>query len=250
MKGRLLLVLQLCHAADWRLPRVPEVLNAGPDGMPQLPDQLLDDFKRAKRTLHATHRQSEGSATGSFVEHLNEVEQESLKELTKEKEDFDAQLRSQEEQNKALLRGNAQLAKETLTARQQNVQLRKEVTRLAHRVSVRQSISKSLQQQMHQGQRFLQDPEEATLEDERDAMSFLEVSAELRGAHPKVDAMLDEDPVAPREVNEADVTEVLEAEDPVVEHEAHEDQIILTFLKDDLRQLHRVESSSKRSRKA
>eukprot|EP00913_Durusdinium_trenchii_P024726 g23208.t1 len=188
-----------------------------------------EDFKRAKRTLHATHRQSEGSATGSFVEHLNEVEQESLKELTKEKEDFDAQLRSQEEQNKALLRGNAQLAKETLTARQQNVQLRKEVTRLAHRVSVRQSISKSLQQQMHQGQRFLQDPEEATLEDERDAMSFLEVSAELRGAHPKVDAMLDEDPVAPREVNEADVTEVLEAEDP-----------------DDLRQLHRVESSSKR----
>ena len=48
----------------------------------------------------------------------------------------------------------------------------------------------------------------------------------MAGAHPKVDAMLDEDPVAPREVNEADVTEVLEAEDPVVEHEAHEDQTL------------------------
>lgn len=33
-------------AEDWRLPRVPEVLNAGPDGMPQLPDQLLDEPRR------------------------------------------------------------------------------------------------------------------------------------------------------------------------------------------------------------
>lgn len=132
-----------------KLPRVPEVFNPGPDGMPQLPDvdKLMTEFQDVKHTLN--------SQASSFAAHLSQVEHASLDRIAKTKAAFDARLRAQENVNQAVAKDNAHLATEIVLARQNREELKKKVKQEDQLISFRRTELKALEQQLAKGEKFL-----------------------------------------------------------------------------------------------
>ncbi|CAJ1331974.1 unnamed protein product [Effrenium voratum] len=204
MKLALLAGLLRANAEAPRLPAVPQVFNAGADGMPQLPnvERLLADFQDVKQNLN--------SQASSFAEHLSKVERASLQRIEKQKAVYDAKLREQEKGNQALVRSNAHLAKEIITARQRSAELSKQVGAAEKLVSFRRSELQALDQQLSRADKFVKqtlsatDPEaEDMSKAAKEALSFLEVSEQhvkhkvkksLRSRHRNADSPLAVDP--------------------------------------------------------
>ncbi|CAJ1388220.1 unnamed protein product [Effrenium voratum] len=148
--------LEEANAEAPRLPAVPQVFNAGADGMPQLPnvERLLADFQDVKQNLN--------SQASSFAEHLSKVERASLQRIEKQKAVYDAKLREQEKGNQALVRSNAHLAKEIITARQRSAELSKQVGAAEKLVSFRRSELQALDQQLSRADKFVKQTLSAT----------------------------------------------------------------------------------------
>ncbi|CAJ1442400.1 unnamed protein product [Effrenium voratum] len=257
MKLALLAGLLRANAEAPRLPAVPQVFNAGADGMPQLPnvERLLADFQDVKQNLN--------SQASSFAEHLSKVERASLQRIEKQKAVYDAKLREQEKGNQALVRSNAHLAKEIITARQRSAELSKQVGAAEKLVSFRRSELQALDQQLSRADKFVKqtlsatDPEAEDMSKaakEAESVSFLEVSEQhvkhkvkksLRSRHRNADSPLAVDP----SVNSSELE--VESEDDLLSQpkSADEDQII-DLLTEDLRHLHKAEASSQAKLKA
>eukprot|EP00913_Durusdinium_trenchii_P006519 g6123.t1 len=122
--------------------RVPKVFNAGPDGLPQLPTHVLEEFEDDHLNTRAS----------SFEDHLSQLEHASLERVSQQRQVYDAKLREQEKENQVLVKRNAVLAKEIIAARQQNAELKKEVAHQEKLVSFRKSELRALEQQLAEGE--------------------------------------------------------------------------------------------------
>lgn len=281
-----LLVAAAALETQPQLPKVPKVFNAGPDGMPHLPDAdtLLEKYQDVNHDLNfaagragfAEHLASveldvQSSSVDSFSEHLAKVQSDSRQHLAELTAKYDAKLQEQEKKNQVLVRSNAHLAREILTARQQSEEMQKQVSQQQALLRFRRQEIQALQQQMARGEKFLQqqkDPlkeaqeaEDAT--EEVDGISFLEVSRVRGTARPgpavldaksflghtaavaKLDVTqgLDEDAEAPEAALEA-VAQPEKSLEEVVQPNKEDNQII-NLLTEDLKKLHKAETEIK-----
>eukprot|EP00435_Cladocopium_sp_Y103_P028593 s178_g7.t1 len=266
------------------LPKVPKVFNAGPDGMPHLPDvdTLLENYQDVNHDLNfaggkagfAEHLASveldvQGSSVDSFSEHLAKVQTQSRQHIAELTAKYDAKLQEQEKQNQVLVRGNAHLAREILTARQQSEEMQKQVLKQQALVRFRRQEIRALQQQMARGEKFLQQQDKDPLKEaqeaedateEADGISFLEVSRVRRpavldaktflgrgaGAVAKLDVTqgLDEDADATPEAALEAVAQPEKSVEEMVQPNKEDNQII-NLLTEDLKKLHKAETEIK-----
>lgn len=249
------LVLVHATSAAPQLPKVPKVFNAGPDGMPQLPnvERLLTDYQEVKQQLD--------SEASDLAQHVQQVEASGIKLLAQQKEVYDKKLQDQEKENQALVRNNAHLAKEIITARQQNTKMKKDLVHKEKLMSFRQNQLRGLEQELDRSQKFFQQVvdatnfvEEGTLtpaptEDvdetellEKDAVSFLEVSKKRkhRGKTSLRQPLLTEESALMLEAvrQSANGTEIKDSGDA---SDAEKDGQIITLLTEDLQKLHQAE---------
>eukprot|EP00435_Cladocopium_sp_Y103_P071256 s1226_g37.t1 len=249
------LVLVHATSAAPQLPKVPKVFNAGPDGMPQLPnvERLLTDYQEVKQQLD--------SEASDLAQHVQQVEASGIKLLAQQKEVYDKKLQDQEKENLALVRNNAHLAKEIITARQQNTKMKKDLVHKEKLMSFRQNQLRGLEQELDRSQKFFQQVvdatnfvEEGTLtpaptEDvdetellEKDAVSFLEVSKKRkhRGKTSLRQPLLTEESALMLEAvrQSANGTEIKDSGDA---SDAEKDGQIITLLTEDLQKLHQAE---------
>lgn len=227
------------------MPKVPKVFNAGPDGLPQLPTHVLEEFEDVKDHLN--------TRASSFEDHLSQLEHASLERVSQQRQVYDAKLREQEKENQVLVKRNAVLAKEIIAARQQNAELKKEVAHQEKLVSFRKSELRALEQQLAEGEKFLQqsmgeEPEgEGEKEEEPEAVSFMEVSRvhhkeakkSLRHGHRH----------ANKEQEESEETNLTQVESEDAQDEAPKGDEMIDLLAKDLRHLHKAEMKSKISLK-
>lgn len=144
--------------------------------MPQLPnvEQLLTDYQDVKQELD--------SEASDLAQHVQQVEASGVSLLSQQKELYDKKLQEQEKENQALVRNNAHVAKEIITARQQNAKMQKDLAHQEKLLSFRQNQLRGLEQQLERSQKFFQQVVDATnFEDagtpeDVDAVSFLEIS--------------------------------------------------------------------------
>lgn len=276
-----LLVAAAALETQPQLPKVPKVFNAGPDGMPHLPDAdtLLEKYQDVNHDLNfaagragfAEHLASveldvQSSSVDSFSEHLAKVQSDSRQHLAQLTAKYDAKLQEQEKKNQVLVRSNAHLAREILTARQQSEEMQKQVSQQQALLRFRRQEIQALQQQMARGEKFLQQQKDPLKEaqeadaEEVDGISFLEVSS-VRGTAPAVlDAKsflghtaatskldvtqgLDEDAEAPEATLEA-VAQPEKSLEEVVQPNKEDNQII-NLLTEDLKKLHTAETEVK-----
>lgn len=281
MKRLLPLLVAAAALETQQLPKVPKVFNAGPDGMPHLPDAdtLLEKYQDVKQDLNfaggkgfAEHLASveldvQSSSVDSFSDHLAKVQSQSRQHIAELTAKYDAKLQEQEKNNQVLVRSNAHLAREILTARQQSEEMQKQVSKQQALVRFRRQEIQALQQQMARGEKFLQQEDKDPLKEaqeaedateEVDGISFLEVSRVRRPAVldaktflgrgatvAKLDVTqgLDEDAEATPAALEA-VAQPEKSLEEVVQPNKEDNQII-NLLTEDLKKLHKAETEIK-----
>ncbi|CAE7251846.1 SPAC6G9.14 [Symbiodinium necroappetens] len=224
-----------------KLPRVPEVFNPGPDGMPQLPDvdKLMTEFQDVKHTLN--------SQASSFAAHLSQVEHASLDRIAKTKAAFDARLRAQENVNQAVAKDNAHLATEIVLARQNREELKKKVKQEDQLISFRRTELKALEQQLAKGEKFLHRSLDAN--DPTKDVSFLHLDKV-----PSRGSRIEEPSTPAKDQEESEGCQGLPALEPSLNittslskektASTEEEERIIGDLTSELRQLHKAEMQS------
>jgi len=234
-----------------QLPKVPKVFNAGPDGMPQLPNvkQLLTDYQEMKQQLD--------SEAKDLAQHVQQVEASGVSLLSQQKELYDKNLQEQEKENLDLVRNNAHLAKEIITARQQNAKMKKDLAHKEKLMSFRQNQLRGLEQELERRQKFFQQvvvatnfadgaegttsaPDVETELLEKDAVSFLEISKKRkRRAKTSLRQPLTESALMLEAIRQsANGTETKDSGDALDVTE--KDGQIITLLTEDLQKLHQA----------
>ncbi|CAE7233050.1 SPAC6G9.14 [Symbiodinium sp. KB8] len=211
-----------------KLPRVPEVFNPGPDGMPQLPDvdKLMTEFQDVKHTLN--------SQASSFAAHLSQAA-------------FDARLRAQENVNQAVAKDNAHLATEIVLARQNREELKKKVKQEDQLISFRRTELKALEQQLAKGEKFLHRSLDAN--DPTKDVSFLHLDKV-----PSRSSRIEEPSTPAKDQEESEGCQGLPALEPSLNittslskektASTEEEERIIGDLTRELRQLHKAEMQS------
>lgn len=219
--------------------------------MPQLPnvEQLLTDYQEVKQQLD--------SEAKDLAQHVQQVEASGVSLLSQQKELYDKNLQEQEKENLALVRNNAHLAKEIITARQQNAKMKKDLAHKEKLMSFRQNQLRGLEQELERSQKFFQQvvvatnfadgaegttsaPDVETELLEKDAVSFLEISKKRkRRAKTSLRQPLTESALMLEAIRQsANGTETKDSGDALDVTE--KDGQIITLLTEDLQKLHQA----------
>jgi hypothetical protein len=106
------------------LPKVPKVVNAGADGLPELPS-VSSMLHSATETLSLVNNEA-----AELQKKMLRVQQSNQERLQKRKAVFDHKLKEQEQQNKAVITENAQAAKKIMALKNSNQALYQHATKL------------------------------------------------------------------------------------------------------------------------
>mmetsp|Transcript_20540 Transcript_20540/g.36937 ORF Transcript_20540/g.36937 Transcript_20540/m.36937 type:complete len:443 (+) Transcript_20540:53-1381(+) len=134
-----------------RLPQVPPVFNAGPDGFPALPEavNLLGDFKNVA--------QSVGTLGNSLEDQLKRAELEGQRRIENEKAIFEKKLKEQEQINRKLQEENSEIAKEIMGVHKSNEAQLKKLQRMEKVNSFRRSELRALEKEFDRAHKVSED---------------------------------------------------------------------------------------------
>lgn len=157
------------------LPSVPNVVDAGKAGFPELPavSTMLSD---AAQTLTGISTQAQRLQT-----QMMQVQQENAARMQRQKAVFDRKLKEQEQKNLEVVKENALIAKNIMDTKKVNEDLLHHAQSMQKGNALRHSELKMLQDQLAAAQKFLTESVEQT--DDTKATD-LDVLAE-EGASPK-----------------------------------------------------------------
>jgi len=148
---------------------VPPPMDVGSDGFPVLPavDQMLGGAAVTLKTV--------SSQASDIAGRMAAAQKQSESELSKQKNAFEQNLKTQEEKNQAVASENSKISDEIDTLKKQNVDLRKEAHDIQKKNVVLRSAVKSLGTEMGTAKEFAHKSMVETDDSKKEVLSVLQV---------------------------------------------------------------------------
>jgi hypothetical protein len=230
------------------LPKVPKVVNAGADGLPELPS-VSSMLHSAAETLNVVNNEA-----AELQKKMLRVQKSNEERLQKRKAVFDHKLKEQEQKNKAVITENAQAAKKIMALKNTNQALFTHAKQLQQSNEQRRVELQLYGEQLVLAEKFVQESMAGTDDSEATELEVLSTDAAGKSVsllsvhkkqlhkvvkhpahHPMEDEDEDTDPLSFLELDsetysEPSETDAPDAATPEVSKDAVEPESLVEFL--------------------